>query len=94
MTAPLTIINDPADGETLAIFDFGDAVGIAYPSRAQCKMEYWRDHAGSGSGCNNWILDAFGRELDLEFCSSRGLTRAEVNAINDYIGGCTGTGQN
>lgn len=82
MTAPLEIIKDPSTGETLALFDFGDAIGIAYPGEPfNPSLEYWHDHAGSGSGCNNLVLDAFGRELDLEFCSSRGLTRAEREAI-------------
>lgn len=83
MPAPLQIIKDPSDGETLAIFDFDDAVGIVYPDRPDglIQLEYWADRKHSGSGCNNLILDAHSRELDLEFCSSRGTTRAEQNAI-------------
>lgn len=89
MNAPLEIINDPSDGELMALFDFGDGeVGIVYPDRGtrrEDQLEIWFDHAGSGSGCNNLVLDAFGRELDLEFCRSRELTESEAAEIRDAL---------
>lgn len=80
---PLTCekVIDPADGEVYVFFDYGDTIGVVRESDLKSdyaySLEYWVDHAGSGSGCNNFVIDAFGRELDLEFTSSRGLTRAE-----------------
>lgn len=85
MNAPLEIIKDPSDGELMVLFDFGDGeVGIVFPDRGtrrEDELEIWFDHAGSGNGCNNLVLDAFGRELDLEFCRSRALTESEVAEI-------------
>ena len=34
------------------------------------KREVWHDHRFNGSGCNNWVIDAGGRQFDLEFCRS------------------------
>jgi hypothetical protein len=89
MNAPLEIIKDPSDGELMALFDFGDGeVGIVYPDRGtrrEDQMKCWFDHAHSGSGCNNLILDAFGRELDLEFCRSREMTPAEAESVRSAL---------
>lgn len=54
-------------------------VDLNYPY----AMEIWHDHKGSGSGCNNLRLAAFGRELDLEFTMSRALTAKERAMIID-----------
>lgn len=82
MTVPMEITIDPSDGDEIALFDFGDGeIGLVMLDFAPEKMEIWFDHAGSGDGCNNLVLDAFGRELDLEFCRSREVTESEADEI-------------
>lgn len=61
--------------ETVTIHKLGNnEFGLVYPDNP-AKMEIWFDHSFDGSGCNNLVIDAFGTELDLEFCRS-----VEVNA--------------
>ena len=48
------------------------------------KVEVWYDHKHSGSGVNNLRIDAFGKELDLEFVSSRDLNNDEFRHWQSY----------
>ncbi len=50
----------------------GNEYGLLYDDNRD-SLEIWVDHGGNGSGCNNLILDAFDKELDLEFCRSETL---------------------
>ena len=66
------------------IWDDGDEVRLFHASYAlnyNYALEIWHDHKHDGNGCNNLRLDAFGRELDLEFCRSRALTEEETQEI-------------
>jgi hypothetical protein len=63
--------------EKAIIFALGDnEYGLLYDDKRD-NLEIWFDHGGNGSGCNNLILDAFGKELDLEFCRSKNLNKGE-----------------
>ena len=78
--------NDGTDN--IAIFDLGDGdFGLYWigPNVTSMGIEIWHDHAHDGSGCSNLVIDAFGRELDLEFCRSRDLTEAESAAIDSLL---------
>jgi len=48
----------------------GDEYGLIYTDKPD-KMEIWVDHGFNGNGCNNLVLNAFGKDLDLEFCRSK-----------------------
>jgi hypothetical protein len=50
----------------------GNEYGLLYDSN-RTRLEIWIDHGFDGNGCNNLILDAFDKELDLEFCRSEPL---------------------
>lgn len=72
------------DGSRIIAFDFGPrTIGIVEIDRDDGRtMELWHDHRHSGAGANNWRFDAFGRELDLEFFSSREAYLAELTTID------------
>lgn len=56
--------------EAATIFALGgNEYGLVYNSKPT-RLEIWIDHGFNGNGCNNLILDALGKELDLEFCRS------------------------
>lgn len=58
------------EAEKAIIFALGnDEYALRYDDRPS-KLEIWVDHGFDGSGCNNLILDAFDKTLDLEFCRS------------------------
>ena len=62
--------------EKVTIFAFGDnEYGLLYDDNRD-NLEIWFDHGFDGSGCNNLILDAFGKKLDLEFCHSKTLSKS------------------
>ena len=66
------------------VWDDGDEVRLFHASYAlnyNYALEIWFDHKHDGSGTNNLVLDAFGRELDLEFCRSRKPTKQEIAEI-------------
>jgi len=59
--------------EKATIIDFGsNEYGLIYDNKLNI-VEIWYNHNNNGSGCNNLKLDAFGVELDLEFCRSEKL---------------------
>jgi hypothetical protein len=65
--------------EKAIIFTMGNnEYGLLYDDK-RGSLEIWVDHGGNGngSGCNNLILDAFDKELDLEFCRSETLGKGE-----------------
>jgi hypothetical protein len=63
--------------EKAIIFALGDnEYGLLYDDK-RGNLEIWVDHGGNGSGCNNLTLDAFDKELDLEFCRSENLNKGE-----------------
>jgi len=55
----------------------GDEYGLLYDNKRD-SLEIWFDHGGSGSGCDNLILDAFDKQLDLEFCRSKTLSKEQT----------------
>jgi hypothetical protein len=64
--------------EKAIIFVMGNnEYGLLYDDNRD-SLEIWVDHGGNGSGCNNLILDAFDKELDLEFCRSETLGKGEA----------------
>lgn len=64
--------------EKAIIFTMGNnEYGLLYDDK-RGNLEIWTDHGGNGSGCNNLILDAFDKELDLEFCRSETLGKGEA----------------
>lgn len=81
------------DQETrFTLIDFGDGeIGIIDTDDAlestenHWQVEIWQDHAHNGAGASNWQLDAFGRILDLEFCSTRSATPEEWDEFNDHM---------
>ena len=77
---------DPSDLETVyGILDLGDREYGLVDDRDLRRVEIWFDHQHDGSGCNNLVLDAFGRELDLEFCRSREVKPDEAEALRDAL---------
>lgn len=61
------------EAEKVIIFAMGqDQYGLLYDDKPKV-LEIWHDHNFSGAGCNNLILDGFGKTLDLEFCRSENL---------------------
>jgi hypothetical protein len=63
--------------EKAIIFALGDnEYGLLYDDKRD-NLEIWFDHGFNGCGCNNLILDAFDKELDLEFCRSKNLNKGE-----------------
>ena len=75
-------ILDPSDGSEMFVFDLGGGgYGITYGDPGYPVMEFWHNHDFDGSGCNNLEITAFGEALDLEFCSSRDMTAAEIEAL-------------
>jgi len=81
------IVVDPSDLETTygLIHLGGRDYGIVDSCGSAQVLEIWYDHQGDGSGCNNLVLDAFGRELDLEFCRSRELIFGEAEALREAL---------
>lgn len=68
--------------EDSLVINLGDNTYGIIPTRCHIgdpdlKVQLYHDHKRSGSGVNNLVLDAFGKELDLEFTSSRDLTDDE-----------------
>jgi len=64
--------------EKAIIFTMGNnEYGLLYDDK-RSNLEIWVDHGGNGSGCNNLIIDAFDKELDLEFCRSETLGKGEA----------------
>ena len=64
------------------VIDLGDGeFGIVMPETDPAKVEIWFNHNFDGSGCNNLRIDAFGQELDLEFCRSRPIESHENEAL-------------
>lgn len=76
---------DPSDLETVyGIIDLGAReYGLIDLNDEPDRVSIWFDHQHDGSGCSNLVLDAFGRELDLEFCRSRELEPHEAAALRD-----------
>lgn len=65
--------------EKAIIFTMGNSeYGLLYDDK-RGNLEIWVDHGGNGSGCNNLIIDAFDKELDLEFCRSETLNKEQAN---------------
>lgn len=68
--------------EPYFVIDLGDGeFGIVMPETNSTKVEIWYNHGFDGSGCNNLRIDAFGQELDLEFCRSREIESWENEAL-------------
>ena len=64
--------------EKAVIFTMGNnEYGLLYDDK-RGNLEIWVDRGGNGSGCNNLIIDAFDKELDLEFCRSETLGKGEA----------------
>lgn len=73
MTYETTKIAEYNEAEKVIIFAMGgNEYGLLYDDKRD-SLEIWVDHGGNGNGCNNLILDAFDKELDLEFCRSETL---------------------
>lgn len=65
--------------EKAIIFALGDnEYGLLYDDKRD-SLEIWFDHGFNGEGCDNLILDAFDKELDLEFCRSKILSKEKKN---------------
>ena len=63
--------------EKAIIFTMGNSeYGLLYYDK-RGSLEIWVDHGFNGSGCNNLIIDAFDKELDLEFCRSENLNKGD-----------------
>ena len=78
MTYETTHIAQYIPAEKAIIFAMGgNEYGLLYDDKRD-SLEIWVDHGFNGSGCNNLILDAFGKELDLEFCRSEALTQGQT----------------
>lgn len=61
------------EAEKVIIFAMGQGeYGLLYDANPK-KLEIYFDHGFSGAGCDNLILDGFGKTLDLEFCRSENL---------------------
>lgn len=73
MTYETTKIAEYNEAEGVIIFAMGhDEYGLLYDSNPK-KLEIYIDHKFSGAGCDNMILEGFGKTLDLEFCRSETL---------------------
>lgn len=61
------------EAEKVIIFAMGqNEYGLLYDDNRK-RLEIYIDHNFNGNGCNNLILDGFGKTLDLEFCRSENL---------------------
>lgn len=75
-------IIDPSDkDEFYVVFELGDRSFGIVEGDESLTMAIYYDHEHDGSGCSNLVLDGFGKELDLEFCSSRALTVDELRVF-------------
>lgn len=70
MAYETTKIAEYVESEKAIVFAMGgNEYGLLYDGKRD-NLEIWVDHGFNGNGCNNLILPAFGRDLDLEFCRS------------------------
>jgi hypothetical protein len=67
------------DGNEIRCYD------LDLPTNYISAISLYVDHKHDGSGATNWVIDAFGRELDLEFCSSRRMTEEEERQVDSLL---------